>query len=163
MYTTTPYTTTQTATMPTISPVIMIIYLAIIVVELVAMWKIYAKAGQPGWAVIVPIYNIIILLKIVEMDWWHILIMLFVPFAAVVYMIIIYYKLAIVFGKGSGFGVLNIFFSAITCPILGFGSAEYVGSSASVPMQNAAPVENMNPVDNAPVENTNPTDNNMGQ
>ena len=125
MYTTTPYETTTAA--PTISPVLLILYLAIIVFEIVAIWKIFVKAGQPGWASIIPIYNIIVLLRVVKLDWWHIFIMLFVPFAAIVYAIIINYKMAIVFGKDAGFGVLCIFFSAITYPILAFGSAEYVG------------------------------------
>ena len=125
MYTTTPYETTTT--MPAISPVILIIYLAIIVFEIVAIWKLFAKAGQPGWASIIPIYNIIVLLRIVKMDWWHILIMLFVPFAAVVYSIIVNYKVAMVFGKDTGFGILCVFFPVIMFPILAFGSSEYVG------------------------------------
>ena len=121
------YTTYETTSTPQISPVVLIIYLAIAVFEIIAMWKLYTKAGKPGWASIIPIYNIIVLLDIVKMDWWHVLIMLFIPFAAVVYGIIINYKTAIVFGKSSGFGVLSVFFSAITIPILAFGSAEYVG------------------------------------
>ena len=121
------YTTYETTSTPQISPVVLIIYLAIAVFEIIAMWKLYTKAGKPGWASIIPIYNIIVLLDIVKMDWWHVLIMLFIPFAAVVYGIIINYKTAIVFGKSSGFGVLTVFFSSITIPILAFGSAEYVG------------------------------------
>ena len=124
MYTTTTYQTTE---MPQISPVVWIFYIAIIVVELVSMWKIYEKAGQPGWAAIVPIYNIVVLLKIVKMDWWHVLIMLFVPFAAVVYGIILPYKVATSFGKDQGFAILSVFFSTITYPILAFGSAKYEG------------------------------------
>ena len=58
MYTTTPYETTST--MPQISPVVWIFYLAIMVFKLVALWKLYVKAGQPGWASIVPIYNMYI-------------------------------------------------------------------------------------------------------
>ena len=109
------------------SPAVLIIYIAIVVVELVAMCMIYKKAGQPAWAAIVPIYNIIVLLRIIKMDWWHLLIMLFVPCASIVYSCLINYKLAIAFGKSSGFGVLSIFFSLVTLPILAFGSAEYQG------------------------------------
>ncbi len=114
-------------TMPTMSPVILIIYLAIAIFEIAAIWKIFAKAGQPGWAAIIPIYNIIVLLRVCKMAWWHILIMLFVPFAAFVYAILLNYKVAMVFGKSAGFGVLCIFFSGIMFPILGFGSSQYVG------------------------------------
>lgn len=105
----------------------LIVYLAVLVFMLVTMWKIYQKAGQPGWAAIVPIYNIIVMFKIIKMDWWHVLIMLFVPFAAIVYFILIPIKLAKVFGKSTGFGVLAIFFSIIAYPILAFGSAKYEG------------------------------------
>ena len=122
------YTTYETtSTMPQISPVVWIIYIAIMVFELVALWKLYAKAGQPGWAAIVPIYNFYIWLKIVKMEWWHLLIMLFVPCAILVYACILNYKTAMVFGKDTGFGVLCIFFSNIMIPILAFGSSEYVG------------------------------------
>ena len=126
MYTTTTYGTTATQ-MPTISPAMWIFYIAIAIFMIVVYWKIFEKAGQPGWAAIIPIYNIVVLLKILKMDWWHILIMLFVPFAAAVYGIIMNYKLALKFGKDTGFAVLTIFFSIITLPILAFGSAKYEG------------------------------------
>jgi len=131
MYTTTPYETTTTtagtAALTGISIVVWLIYLAVIVFELVAMWKVFVKAGQPGWAAIIPIYNFVVLFQIIKMDWWHILIMLFVPCAMIVYLCIINYKLALAFGKDTGFAVLSIFFSAVTIPILAFGSAQYVG------------------------------------
>ncbi len=104
-----------------------IFYIAVIVFMLIVMWKIYAKAGQPGWAAIIPIYNLVVMFKIIKMDWWHILIMIFVPFAQIVYSILIPIKLAKVFGKSTGFGVLSIFFSIICYPILAFGSAKYEG------------------------------------
>ena len=120
-------TTTTGSEMPTMSPVAWIIYIAIILLELVALWKIYTKAGQPGWAAIIPIYNIIVFLKIIKMDWWHILIMIFVPFAALVYSIIFDFKLAKVFGKGVGYGFLLLFFTPIMYPVLAFGDAKYEG------------------------------------
>ena len=104
-----------------------IFYIAVIVFMLIVMWKIYAKAGQPGWAAIIPIYNLVVMFRIIKMEWWHILIMLFVPFAQIVYAILIPLKLAKVFGKSTGFGVLSIFFSIICYPILAFGSAKYEG------------------------------------
>lgn len=104
-----------------------IFYIAVIIFMLIVMWKIYAKAGQPGWAAIIPIYNLVVMFRIIKMEWWHILIMLFVPFAQIVYAILIPVKLAKVFGKSTGFGVLSIFFSIICYPILAFGSAKYEG------------------------------------
>lgn len=102
-----------------------IITLAIAVLMLVALWKIYAKAGQPGWAAIVPIYNYVVMFRIIKMDWWHLLIMLFVPFAAFVYSILIPIKLAKAFGKDTGFAVLTLFFPFVCYPILAFGQATY--------------------------------------
>lgn len=102
-----------------------IITLAIAVLMIVALWKIYAKAGQPGWAAIVPIYNYVVMFRVIKMEWWHLLIMLFVPFAAFVYSILIPIKLAKAFGKDTGFAVLTLFFPFVCYPILAFGPATY--------------------------------------
>lgn len=99
----------------------------IAIFSLITTWIIFKKAGQPGWAAIIPIYNLIIMLKVVKLDWWHIFILLFVPFATVVYAIIIRLKLAKLFGKSTAFGVLSIFFSLITDAIIAFGEAKYEG------------------------------------
>lgn len=128
------YTTTTTTTDPAVKNLLAgigtgtIIWAIIVAVfMIIVLWKIYAKAGQPGWAAIIPIYNLVVMFRIIKMEWWHILIMLFVPFASVVYAILIPIKLAKVFGKSTGFGVLSIFFSIICYPILAFGSAKYEG------------------------------------
>ena len=126
MYTTTTYGTSGATQMPELSPAVIIFYIAIAIFELIVMWKIFAKAGQPGWAALIPIYDVIVLLKIVKMDWWHILIML-IPGAMIVYGILLPYKLATAFGKSTGFAVLTIFFSSIMFPVLAFGSAKYEG------------------------------------
>ena len=101
--------------------------LLIIVFMLICMWKIFVKAGEEGWKAIIPIYNTIVLLKILKMEWWHILIMLFVPFAYGIYMIIFQFRLAKVFGKGVGFGFLLLFVSIIGYPLLAFGDSKYEG------------------------------------
>lgn len=104
-----------------------IIALLVSVFILVTIWRIYKKAGQPGWASIIPVYNMIVMLRVVKLDWWHILIWLFVPFASIAYAIIVPIKLAKLFGKSSGFGVLAIFLPVIAYPILAFGQASYEG------------------------------------
>lgn len=104
-----------------------IIALLVSVFLLVTIWMIYKKAGQPGWASIIPVYNMIVMLRVVKLDWWHILIWLFVPFASVVYAIIVPIKLAKVFGKSAGFGILAMFLPIIAYPILAFGQASYEG------------------------------------
>ncbi|WP_020529508.1 DUF5684 domain-containing protein [Flexithrix dorotheae] len=103
-----------------------VIYLAFIVVMIAAQWKIYEKAGKPGWACIIPIYNIIVLLEIIGKPWWWLLLM-FVPIANLVVAIWAINLLSKSFGKDEGFTLGLIFLSFIFYPILGFGSAEYKG------------------------------------
>jgi hypothetical protein len=103
-----------------------IIYVAIIVAIVAAQWKIYAKAGKPGWACIVPIYNIIVLLEIVKKPLWWIVLLL-IPLVNIIILFIIYIELAKVFGKGTGFGIGLILLSPIFIMILGFGDAKYIG------------------------------------
>ena len=92
---------------------------------IVAAWKIFVKANQPGWASIIPIYNTVIMLQIVKKPtWWVILI--FIPFVNIIIGFIITYELAKVFGKGIGFVFGLIFFPIIFLPILGFGKATYM-------------------------------------
>ncbi len=89
---------------------------------IVAVWKIFAKAGQPGWAVLIPIYNMVAFLKVVQRPlWW--LVLLFIPIIP----LILCFDLSRVFGKGGLFGLGLVLFNPIFTMILGFGSAEYVG------------------------------------
>lgn len=133
--------------------ILVIIYLISIIgslLSLIAMWKIYTKAGKPGWASIVPIYNLVVLFEIVELEWWHVLIALFVPFAVFIYLIVIDIKLAKVFGKDIGFILLLIFIPIVGQLILAFGNATYNGQidSMNIDMsmnnQNNMNMNNMN-------------------
>ena len=103
-----------------------IIMIAVCVLSIIATWKIFTKAGEAGWKSIIPIYNIIVLFKLVGMNPWMILLYL-VPIANIVVMILFNIKLAKAFGKGGGFAAGLIFLNTIFTLILGFGSAEYVG------------------------------------
>ena len=98
--------------------------LAISIVTIVGMWKIFKKAGHPGWACIVPIYNYIIFLRIINRPWWWV-ILFFIPIVSVVIDVITSYGLAKSFGKGSGFTVGLVLVPFIFFPILGFGDAVY--------------------------------------
>ena len=109
-----------------------LIYLAVVVVVIASLWKLYAKAGEPGWAAIVPIYNIVVLFKIVGRPiWW--IVLFFIPFANFVVLILLVFDLAKSFGKGVGFGFGLLFLPFIFYPILGFGDAKYVGPRGGVP------------------------------
>jgi len=120
---------------PAPSPAGAIFGLLVAVLCIAALWKIFSKAGQPGWAAIVPIYNYIVWLKIVGRPiWWIFLIFLCAP----VLMVILGIDLAKSFGKGIGFALGLIFLPFIFLPILGFGSATYVGPAAGTSTPTAA-------------------------
>ncbi len=107
-----------------------IVYLALLILMIVSQWKIYEKAGQPGWASIIPFYNIYILLKIVgKPGWW--LILLFIPLVNIVIGIWITNLLSKSFGKDVGFTLGLIFLSVIFYPILAFGDAQYIGPAGA--------------------------------
>ena len=110
-------------------------YIAAIVIGIVmiaAMWKVFTKAGKPGWAAIIPIYNCIVLLSIAgKPAWW--IILFFIPIANFVILILTYVALAEKFGKGGGFAMGLVFLGIIFFPILGFGGAQYRGAVAKSP------------------------------
>jgi hypothetical protein len=112
------------------SAIMSLIYLVIGVIVIAGVWKVFTKAGKPGWAAIIPIYNIYVLLQIVGRPWWWLLLML-IPFVSFVIGIIVMIDLAKSFGKGVGFGLGLLFLSFIFFPMLGFGDAQYVGPAAA--------------------------------
>ena len=106
----------------------LIIYLAIILVAIIGCWKAYSKAGQPGWACIIPIYNLIVWLQICGRPiWWFIL--LLIPLVNIIFFLVICIDFAKSFGKGAGFGIGIFLLGFIFIPMIGFGSATYQGPS----------------------------------
>jgi Family of unknown function (DUF5684) len=120
------------------SPVSIIFGLLVALLLIVAMWKVFTKAGQPGWASIIPIYNLYIWCKIVGRPWWWIILML-IPFVNLIICIILCIDLAKSFGKGVGFGIGLALLGIIFFPILGFGSAQYQGPAAGGLTPRTAP------------------------
>ena len=114
----------QVAAAGGIATIFMVVYFALIVIVVASMWKVFTKAGEPGWAAIVPIYNLFVLLKIAGKPAWWFLLML-IPFVNFVIFAIVCISLAKNFGKGAGFGLGLLFLSPIFYPILGFGDARY--------------------------------------
>ena len=106
--------------------------LVIIVFEIAAVWRIFVKAGDRGWKAIIPIWNTLIVLKIVGRPWWWIFLYL-IPIVWWIVYIIVYYDLAKSFGKSTGFAVGVIVLPFIFVPILGFGSSQYVEPYAAGP------------------------------
>ena len=113
-----------------VSAVYAILSLAISVLTLVAMWKLFVKAGKAGWKCLIPFYNTYCLYDIAWGNGWLFLLM-FVPCVNVVVGIMMLFKLAKAFGQGTGFGFGLLFLNTIFILILGFGSAEYVGPQVS--------------------------------
>lgn len=110
------------------------------VLGIIAMWKIFTKAGKPGWAAIVPVYNMVVLYQIVGLNPLLLLILIgaIIPFVNFLVMIAFFVlniissiKLAKVFGKGTGFAVGLIFLPFIFQLILAFDKSEYVGVEAA--------------------------------
>jgi hypothetical protein len=108
----------------TSSSPILVIGLVALVLDVIAFWMIFAKAGRPGWAAIIPFYNLYTMCKVAgRPGWWWILFL--IPFVNIVVAFIVYIDIAKAFGKGTFFGVLLVFFTIICALILGLGSSTY--------------------------------------
>jgi hypothetical protein len=112
-----------------IAVVMMLIELAITVLFVASLWKAFVKAGEPGWAAIIPIYNAVILLKVVGKPiWW--IVFLIIPCLIPIFHILTSVAAAKSFGKGAGFAIGLILLPIIFWPLLGFGDAKYVGATS---------------------------------
>jgi hypothetical protein len=104
----------------------------LVVLAIAGMWKVFSKAGQPGWAVLIPFYNNYILLKIGGMPGWSLL-LLFIPLVNIVIVAIESHHVAKSFGKSGAFGFFLLFLFPIGYMILGFGDSRYLGPAAYRP------------------------------
>ena len=106
--------------------------IALLVLLFAGMWRVFQKAGKPGWAAIIPIYNIIVLLEITGKPLWWI-VLYFIPFVNLVVVVLVSIELAKRFGKGVAFAIGLVFLPFIFYPILGFGDARYGAAPAPAP------------------------------
>ena len=131
-----------------------ILSMVLSILMIVSLWKIFKKAGKPGWASIIPIYNIYIMCEIAEKEWWYVLLS-FVPFANIYAMIVLYNGMAKRFGKSGGFVAGMILLPVVFFPMLAFGKdAAIVNNQPNTSNENnmtdntlganAAAVPNMN-------------------
>ena len=116
---------------------VMIVNLAIMVFMLVSWWIVFKKAGQPGWAILIPIFNLLVMLRVAGKPWWWIFFFVAAPLAIIPILGLIYVIFLLVmailmlhgvsknFGKGGGFTVGLILLSFVFVPILAFSKAEY--------------------------------------
>jgi hypothetical protein len=93
---------------------------------IVGMWRVFSKAGKPGWAAIIPIYNLYVLTQIVgKPAWW--LVLFLIPFVNFIAIIILEIELC----KSFGVSWLWILTGPILWLVIGFGGATYRGPAAS--------------------------------
>ncbi|HET6996301.1 MAG TPA: DUF5684 domain-containing protein [Chitinophagaceae bacterium] len=107
-------------TMPTWA---IILWCIIVLLQIIGMWKVFVKAGKPGWGCIIPIYNVYLMCKIGGKPGWWALLCLLIPF----FIIWVYNMISKSFGKDEGFTAGLFFLGPIFWPILGFGNAKYLG------------------------------------
>jgi len=126
--TTTNLDTTSAGVFAGMMLVYMIFWFAIVAILVISMWKIFAKAGKPGWAAIIPIYNMLVFLEIIGRPWWWLLLM-FIPFVNFVIGIVVAIDLGKAFGKDAAYSIILLWlFSLIGYLMLGFGKDKYVGA-----------------------------------
>jgi hypothetical protein len=102
----------------------MLVWCAVLLIIIISLWKIFEKAGKPGWAAIIPIYNMIVMLEIAGKPiWWFILML--IPFVNLIVIIIVLIAFARNYGKGVGFAIGLLLLPFIFYPMLAFGDARY--------------------------------------
>jgi glycopeptide antibiotics resistance protein len=120
----------QNAPSPVVMALMSGVYLVVIVAAIAGMWRTFTKAGKPGWAAIVPIYNLVVLAEIAGKPvWWGL--MLCIPCVNFIFLFLLMIPLAERFGKPAGFGIGLALLGFIFFPILGFGNAQYRGQNAA--------------------------------
>jgi hypothetical protein len=102
-----------------------LIALAVALLLVIALWKIFTKAGKPGWATLVPLYNLVVLLQIVGRPWWYIFFIV-VPGAQIILWAVVAINMGRVFDKNWAFGLGIFLLPFIFIPILGLGKATYM-------------------------------------
>ena len=109
----------------------LIVWIAIMVFMIISWWIVFKKAGQPGWAILIPIYNFLVILRVASKPWWWVfaLLLAIIPFAGpillLVAMIFIFHGISKNFGQGAGFTVGLVLLSIVFVPILAFGDYKW--------------------------------------
>ncbi|HEY6090644.1 MAG TPA: DUF5684 domain-containing protein [Gemmatimonadales bacterium] len=114
-------------------PMFWVLWLAAVVFGIATMWKVFEKAGQPGWACIVPIYNAVVMCRIAGKPGWWVLLYL-IPLVNFVIAVMVTHNISVNFGKGVGFTLGLLFLGPIFYPILAWGDAEYHLPTAGTPV-----------------------------
>lgn len=105
---------------------ISIVLIPFIIIPIISFWKIFEKAGEPGWAALIPIFNLITLMKIIEKPWWWALLCI-IPYLGMIWFIWSHNLMVKRFGKTESFTAGIIFLAPIFLPILAFGNSKFIG------------------------------------
>ncbi len=111
-----------------------ILFLGALVFTVVGFWLMFDKAGQPGWASLIPFYNFYVMTKIAKLPGYYTA-LAFVPLVQIYAFWQIYSRIGRNFGKGAGFGLGMLFFTPIFVCILGFGDSNYQDESSPPPLR----------------------------
>ena len=112
--------------------------LVVAILGIVGLWRVFAKAGRPGWGAIIPLYNLYLLTKVAGRPGWWVVLYL-IPIVNIVVHLLVSMDVARNFGKSKAFGVVGLWlFSVIGFLILGFGDARYAGERGVVNTGNVA-------------------------
>ncbi len=109
--------------------VILLIFPASLILIFVSMWKVFTKAGQPGWAILIPIYNNLVFLRIAGKPAWWLLWSFFPiigPLLGIIFSVLTISAIASNFGKSAWFTAGLIFLPFVYFQILAFGEAYYI-------------------------------------
>lgn len=129
-----PVTNTNTThhTSGSLVAVLVVAYIVLIIYAVFVMWKVFKKAGRPGWAAIIPFYNGWVLFEISDKPGWWVFgaIFSFIPFIGwlvpLILFILAMINLSKFFGKSTVFTVFGlVIFSIVGFSILAFGPAKY--------------------------------------
>ncbi len=147
--------------------VLLLVMIAWAVFYIIGMWKLFTKAGRPGWAAIVPFYNNYVLCEVAGLNWYWFLIGLLptvigffvdssfinglLNLVSIFVNVNIYFNLSKKFGKDTGWVVLMVFFGFIMLPIYGYNKEVYNAAAPVTPNGLIDGLGNKGPVQNGPV------------
>jgi hypothetical protein len=108
-----------------------VVWLAIMVFMIVSWWIVFKKAGQPGWAILIPIFNFLVILRVAGKPWWWVfsILLAIIPIAGPILFLVVWILICNAisknFGQGAGFTVGLVLLSIVFVPILAFGEYQY--------------------------------------
>ena len=110
---------------------VIIVYIAIMVFMIVSLWIVFKKAGQPGWAAIIPIFNFLVILRVASKPWWWVfsILLMIIPIAGIILFLVVWILIcngiSKNFGQSTGFTVGLVLLSVVFIPILAFGDYQW--------------------------------------